>query len=78
MKTLVISIESAVILSGMNFWQYRDWMDKMLVIIVSTVIFFVVIDQLEDRYRERKRKQRQARMLQRDIERLTKKQNRPS
>lgn len=78
MKTLVISIESAVILSGMNFWQYRDWMDKMLVIIVSTVIFFVVIDQLEDRYRERKRKQRQARMLQRDIERMTKKENRPS
>lgn len=78
MKTLVISIESAVILSGMSFWQYRDWMDKMLVIIVTTVIFFVVIDQLEDRYRERKRKQRQARMLQRDIERMTKKENRPS
>ena len=78
MKNLIISFESAVILSAMSFWQYRDWLDKVLVILVSTVIFFVVIDQLEERYREHKRKQRQARMLQRDIERMTKKENRPS
>ena len=78
MKTLVISIESAVILSAMSFWQYRDIGDKVLVILVSAVIFFIVIDHLEDRYREHKRKQRQAQRLKRDIERMTKKENRPS
>lgn len=71
MKTLVISVESAVILSAMSFWQYRDFGDKFLVILVSAVIFFIVIDHLEDMYRDYKRKQRQARRFKKEIENLT-------
>ena len=74
MKTLVISVESAVILSAMSFWQYRDFGDKLLVILVSAVIFFIVIDHLEDMYREYKRKQRQARRFKKEIEDLTEKE----
>lgn len=74
MKNLIISVLSAVIVSGMDFWIFRSTSDKVLTIIGVTVILFSAITAVEERIVERRRKRLRAERFGKIVSEM---QNRP-
>ena len=52
MKNLVISILSSVIITGMDFWIYDDFSDRLIIAIVMAMVLFCAMASAEDWLRD--------------------------
>ena len=53
---MVIAILSAIIISGMNFWEYDIPQDRLWVGFGITLVLFVILESFECWAKERRRK----------------------
>ena len=56
MKNIAISLLSAFIITGMDFWRFRSVTDRLWSVLAITLILFFVIVAVEDWLRDRRMK----------------------
>jgi len=54
-KNLIISLMGSWTICNMKFWIFDDALDKFLTFFVTTIILFIIIDQIEDLIKAYKR-----------------------
>ena len=63
MKNLVISILSAILITGMGFWEYDVPEDRWWVCFTLTLVLFVTLMSFDEWLRDRRRKKKRARIM---------------
>ena len=74
MKNLIISILTAILITGMDFWEFSKPSDRPLITFAAAFVIFVMIVTLDDWMKDRRMKQFRAERFRRMVDEM---QNRP-
>lgn len=70
MKNLTIAILTGILVSNGSFWLYADWLDKVLIVVSTTIIVLCALSFVDDRVSEYRHKKLRAERLKRSIKEM--------
>jgi hypothetical protein len=74
MKNLIISILSAILITGMDFWEFDKASDRPLITAAIVLVIFIIITSFESWLKDRRLKRIRVRRFARKVSEM---KNRP-
>lgn len=74
MKNLIISILSAILITGMDFWEFGKAFDRPLITAAIVLVIFIIITSFESWLKDRRLKRIRVRRFARKVSEM---KNRP-